>query len=221
MARITQRLLPPFILKTETMLLKHEFRFHETELEWMDCLPVVATLVTGRHVIIDYMTEQQLTETYCMIQEAAQHGDGYGIDEFDSEKDFRHEIEGSDCFAIVSKDSGELLAGLILAVSKFYRGMSGVCDPFIIVKRTERKQKLGEFCMRKAIEFSKKLGYMGMYVDTFSNNVAVQRIIEKIGGFQRVGFLPLGGRLQTGQLVGSVIYYRDLSPEKPKKPEDT
>ena len=169
------------------MLLKHEFRFHETELEWMDCLPVVATLVTGRHVIIDYMTEQQLTETYCMIQEAAQHGDGYGIDEFDSEKDFRREIEGSDCYAVICKESGDLLAGFILAVSKFYRGVSGVVDPFIIVKRSERNQKLGEFCMRKAIEFSKKLGYMGMYVDTFSNNVAVQRILEKIGDFQKFG----------------------------------
>jgi RimJ/RimL family protein N-acetyltransferase len=156
------------------------------------------------------MTEQQLTETYCMIQEAAQHGDGYGIDEFDSEKDFRRDIEGSDCFAVTCKESGELLAGFILAVSKFYRGVSAVVDPFIMVKRSERNQKLGEFCMRKAIDFSKNLGYIGMYVDTFSNNVAVQKIIDKIGDFQKVGFLPLGGKLYNGQLVGSVIYYRSL-----------
>ncbi|XP_062590073.1 uncharacterized protein LOC134251680 [Saccostrea cucullata] len=196
------------------MLLNQEgdkFIEKETSCDWiLSSLPMVTTLINGRHVIIDYMTDQQLTETYFMIQEAAQNGDGYGIDEFDSEKDFRREIEGSDCFAVTCKENGELLAGFILAESKFYRGVNGVVDPFIIVKRSERNQKLGEFCMRKAINFSKKLGYMGMYVDTFSNNIAVLRIIEKIGEFQKVGFLPLGGRLHNGELVGSVIYYRDL-----------
>ncbi|XP_062590064.1 uncharacterized protein LOC134251675 [Saccostrea cucullata] len=194
------------------MLLNQESPKFIERMTWINSLPMVATLINGRHVIIDFMTEQQLTETYCMIQEAAQHGDGYGIDEFDSEKDFRREIEGSDCFAVICKESGELLAGFILAVSKFYRGANGVVDPFIIVKRSERNQKLGEFCMRKAIAFSEKIGYMGMYVDTFSNNIAVRRIIEKIGDFQQVGFLPLGGKLKSGQLIGSVIYYRDLSP---------
>lgn len=176
-------------------------------------LPVVTSLPKGRPVIIDRMTERQLTETYCMIQEAAQHGDGYGIDEFDSETTFRHEIEGSDCFAIMCKENGEMLAGFILAVSKFYRGAAGVVDPFIIVKRSERNQKLGQFAMQKAVDFSKSLGYMGMYVDTFSNNLAIQRIIEKLEGFIKVGFLPLGGRLQNGTLVGSVIYYKDLTDE--------
>lgn len=193
------------------MLLNQEVsKFIEKEIPWISSLPMVTSLINGRHVIIDYMTQPQITETYCMIQEAAQNGDGYGIDEFDSEKDFRREIEGSDCYAVICKESGGLLAGFILAVSKFYRGVSGVVDPFIIVKRSERNQKLGEFCMRKAIEFSKKLGYMGMYVDTFSNNVAVQRILERIGDFQKVGFLPMGGKLHDGQLIGSVIYYRDL-----------
>jgi len=157
------------------------------------------------------MTDRQLTEAFCMIQLAAENGEGYGIDEFHSEKDFRREIEGSDCFAITCKESGDILAGFIIAVSKFYRGASGVADPFVIVKRSERQQKLGEFTMRKAVQFSRNLGYMAMYVDTFSNNSAVERILEKIGGFQRVGFLPLGGRLQNGQMVGSVIYYYDLN----------
>ena len=178
---------------------------------YLTCLPMVAELATGRHVIIDYMTESQVSETYDMIQDAAQNGEGYGIDEFESEDLFRREITGSDGFAITCKDSGEMIAGFIIAVSKFYRGNSGVADPFIIVKSSERQQRLGEFAMRHSIDFSKKLGYMAMYVDTFSNNMAIQRIVEKIGGFQRVGFLPLGGRLQSGELVGSVIYYKDLN----------
>ena len=191
------------------MLLKREESIVKDHI-YLNFLPEVASLHTGRAVIIDYMTESQLTQTYCMIQEAAQNGDGYGIDEFHSEEDFRREIDESDCFAVTCKESGELIAGFILAVSKFYRGAADVVDPFIIVKRSERNQKLGEFCMRKAIEYSRKLDYKGMYVDTFSNNIAVQRILEKIGTFAKVGFLPLGGKLQNGQLVGSVIYYMDL-----------
>lgn len=148
-----------------------------------------------------------------MIQEAAQHNDGYGIDEFLTEAAFRNEIVGSDCFAITCKSNGEMLAGFILAISKFYRGAAGVVDPFIIVKRSERNQRLGQFAFQKAVDFSKKLGYMGMYVDTFSNNVAIQRILEKLGGFTKVGMLPLGGRLKNGSFVGSVIYYKDLTED--------
>ncbi|XP_069106226.1 uncharacterized protein [Argopecten irradians] len=177
----------------------------------MNCLPMVGALQTGRAVIIDYMTDRQLTQTYCMIQEAAQNSEGYGMDEFDSEKDFRREIDGSDCFAIMCKESGDMIAAFIIAVSKFYRGPSGVADPFVIVKRSERQQRLGEFALRTAIDFSCRLGYVAMYVDTFSNNVAIQRIVEKIGGFSRVGFLPMGGRLNNGEMVGSLIYYRDLT----------
>jgi hypothetical protein len=55
-------------------------------------VPMVAKLRTGRSVIVDYMSDRQLTETYCMRQEAAQYGEGYGIDEFESEAEFRMDI---------------------------------------------------------------------------------------------------------------------------------
>jgi hypothetical protein len=105
-------------------------------------VPMVAKLRTGRSVIVDYMSDRQLTETYCMIQEAAQYGEGYGIDEFGSEAEFRMDIKNSDCFAITCKESGCLLASFIIAVSKFYRGHSAMADPFVIVKRSERQQSL-------------------------------------------------------------------------------
>ncbi|CAG2214719.1 uncharacterized protein [Mytilus edulis] len=170
-------------------------------------LPEMDTLATGRRVVIDYMTETELTKTYNMIQEAAKNGEGYGIDEFDSEKEFRKEIKGSHSFAIKCPDSGSFLAGVIIAVSKFYRGHGAIADPFVIVEKSERKQRLGEFALRKSLEFAKRLGYKGMYVDTFSNNVAMIKIIESIGGFEQVGCLPVGGKLQNGHVVGSVIFY--------------
>lgn len=174
-------------------------------------LPMAERLETGRHVIIDAMTDAQLAEIYLMIQDAAAHGNGFGIDEFVNEKSFRQEIHDSHCFAIICKESCDLIGGIILANSKFYRGSTTMVDPFIIIKRTERGQRLGEFAMRKAIEFSRCLGYVGMYVDTFSNNIGIIRILQKIGGFNQVGFLPVGGRLQNGKLIGSLIFHHDLS----------
>lgn len=174
-------------------------------------LPMVDTLATGKHVIIDYMTERQFSETYLMIQEAAERGNGFGVDEFLNENLFREELIGSDCFVITCKETGELLASFMLAVSKFYRGASSVVDPFIIVKSTARGQGLGLFAMLKAIDFSKRLGYEAMYVDTFTNNVALLHILKKIGGFQQVGLLPVGGKMKNGEIVGSVIFYMELS----------
>lgn len=184
-------------------------------------LPEIDTLCTGRRVIIDHMTESQLTETYNMIQEAAMYGEGYGIDEFNSEKEFREEIRGSDCFAIMCEHTKTLLASVIIAVSKFYRGHGSIADPFVIVKRTERRQRLGEFSMRLAIDFAKRLGYLGMYVDTFSNNSAIIKIIDHIGGFVQVGFLPIGGKLQNGSIVGSVIFYCNFADENNNCINDT
>ena len=91
----------------------------------------------------------------------------------------------------------------------------------MVVKRSERKQRLGEFALRKSIEFAKRLGYAGMYVDTFSNNIAIIKIIQNIGGFLQVGALPIGGKLQDGHIVGSVIFYKNFADENNNTTNDT
>ncbi|OWF43896.1 hypothetical protein KP79_PYT23767 [Mizuhopecten yessoensis] len=95
-------------------------------------LPMLTALQTGRAVIIDSMTDRQLTETYYMIQEAAKNCEGYGMDEYETEKDFRGKIDGSHCFVIMCKERGEMIAAIIIAASKFYRGPSEVADPLAI-----------------------------------------------------------------------------------------
>lgn len=177
----------------------------------MHTLPLTTQLPDGRPVTVDYMSDDQITATYNMIQLYAKDGEGFAIDEYLNEADFRDDIQTADCFSVVCQETGELLASIILAVSKFYRGSSGAVDPFVIVKKSERHKGIGKFVMKKVIEFSKLLGYMGIYVDTFCNNKAMQRILETVGGFAKVGYLPLGGKLKNGAVVGSYIYFRDLS----------
>lgn len=174
-------------------------------------LPLSTQLPDGREVVIDYMTSDQLTETYNLIQACAQDGHGFAVDEFPTEDEFRQDIKGGDNFAIMCDKSGEMIAGFILAISKFYRGSAGAVDPFLVVRKSERKRGIGEFIMNRVIEFAKYLNYQGIYVDTFSNNSALIRIVEKVGGFTKVGCLPLGGLMKNGNVVPSVIYYRDLA----------
>ncbi|KAK6167730.1 hypothetical protein SNE40_021692 [Patella caerulea] len=176
-------------------------------------VPLITSLPDGREVVVDFMTESQLSATFAMIQEAAKNSNGFGITEFSSEKVFRREIEGGYSFAITRKDSGELIAGFIIAISKFYRGTK-VADPFIIVKKSERRKGVGDFCLRTAVNFAADLEFIAMYVDCFSNNKGMTRIIEKHGGFARCGFLPMGGQLSDGTYVGSIIFYKDLRREE-------
>ncbi|XP_046351079.1 uncharacterized protein LOC124131680 isoform X1 [Haliotis rufescens] len=172
-------------------------------------LPHYTSLPDGRDIIIDTMTECHLKQVWHIVQEAAQNNDGFGADEFPTEDTFRDDIKGGSGFAILNKESGEMIAAFVLAISKYYRGQN-VVDPFVIVQRCERRRGIGELCFQLCVQYAGTLGYMGMYVDTFSSNTAMIKIIERSGGFQKVGYLPMGGRTKDGDIIGSFIYYRDL-----------
>lgn len=163
-----------------------------------------------KHVLlVDAMTEEQVSETYTMISCAAQNGQGFGVDEYNDEAEFRAEIEDGYRFAIMEKDSGEMVAAFILAVSKYSRGCP-TADPFIIVRSDQRGKGLGRTCMELCVELAGRLGFLGMYVDTFSNNTAMLTIIKSIQGLRQVGSLPMGGVMTDGSMVGTLIFYKDL-----------
>lgn len=172
-------------------------------------VPFSTTLVDGRHVLVDAMTDSQLHEAYLLVMDAAQEGQGFGADEYVDEKEFREDIQDGYQFAVMDKETGEMVAAFILAISKYSRGCL-TADPFIMVKKDQRGCRLGTFCMDLVVKFAKDLGFMGIYCDTFSNNQAMIRIIEGIPGFKQVGCLPMGGVLKDGGIVGTVIYYKDL-----------
>lgn len=172
-------------------------------------LPFVTSLRDDTCVLIDNMSDEQLTETYNMIQEASRHGQGFGVDEYRNEEHFRDEVEGGFNFAVMSKDSGDMIAAFIIAVSCYSRGCR-VADPFIIVRNDQRGKGLGDFCLRMCVDFARQLGFIGMYVDTFANNTPMVKIIERAGGFRQVGFLPAGGYMTDGSVVGSLVYYKDF-----------
>lgn len=175
-------------------------------------VPFVRSHTAGgkqRLLLVDAMTETQVTEMYHMICSASQRGQGFGVDEYENEAEFRAEVEDGFRFAVMDKDGGEMIAAFILAISKYSRGCL-VADPFIIVRDDQRGNGLGKLCMELAVDLAPSLGYLGMYVDTFSNNKAMIRIIESIPGLQKVGSLPMGGLMTDGEVVGTVIYYKDL-----------
>ncbi|RUS77583.1 hypothetical protein EGW08_014659, partial [Elysia chlorotica] len=145
-------------------------------------VPFTTSLVDGRHVLVDAMTDSQVHEAYLMVMEAAQDGQGFGADEYVDEKEFREEIQDGYQFAVMDKSTGEMVAAFILAISKYSRGCL-TADPFIMVKKGQRGCRLGTLCMELVVRFAKELG---------------------------VGCLPMGGVLKDGGIVGTVIYYKDL-----------
>lgn len=174
-------------------------------------LPIHATLPDGTHVTIDAMTDPQISDMYDLIISAAMSGNGFGVDEYPKEKDFRNEIKGGHNFIVCRKDCGKMVAAFSLIISKFYRGTDiKVVDPIIVVRRSERGRGIGELIFRHVVLFSKRLGFSGIYTDTFSNNVAMTKIIERAPGFQRVGHFPMGGKMPDGTLVGANLYFKDL-----------
>lgn len=150
-------------------------------------LPLLSQLPNNREIIIDWMSDDHMTETYELIQQCAEDGHGFGVDEFQNEEEFRDEIRESFCFVVIDERTKELIASFIMTSSKFYRGSPDAVDPYIIVRPNDRQKGIGEFCMRKVLEFSEILGYQGMYVDTFCNNLGMQKIISKLGGFIKCG----------------------------------
>ncbi|KAK7092138.1 uncharacterized protein [Littorina saxatilis] len=162
--------------------------------------------------LIDVMTDEQISQTYDMICAAAQRGQGFGVDEYSDESEFRADIDDGYRFVVIDKDDGEMVAAFILAISKYSRGCP-VADPFIIVKDNQRGRGLGKLCMDLCVDLAAKLGFMGMYVDTFSNNTAMLKIIKAVPGLQQVGCLPMGGVMTNGEMVGTVIFYKDLRPD--------
>ncbi|XP_025092100.1 uncharacterized protein LOC112562807 isoform X1 [Pomacea canaliculata] len=177
----------------------------------LSLVPFVTSLHDGTRVIIDTMTDAQLTQTYGLIHDAAQHGQGFGVDEYSDESEFRADVASGFHFAIMDKDGGDLLAAFILALSRYSRGCR-VADPFIIVRPDQRGRRLGELCLCMCEVFARHLGFMGMYVDTFANNTPMIKVIERIGGYRLVGALPAGGYMTDGSMVGSLVYYKDLRP---------
>lgn len=167
---------------------------------------------TTQTFLIDSMTDAQVSETYAMICAAAQCGQGFGLGEYANENEFRADIEDGYSFAVLDKDDGKMVAAFILAISKYSRGCA-VADPFIVVRDDQRGRGLGRLCMELCVELAARLQFMGMYVDTFSNNHAMLRIIRSVPGLKQVGCLPLGGVMKDGEVVGTLIFYKDLRPQ--------
>ncbi|XP_070208834.1 uncharacterized protein [Littorina saxatilis] len=181
-------------------------------------LPLHATLPNGCHVTVSTVTDYQVSEIFNLVQEAALRGEGYGVDEFPTEKDFLKEVqsENGKMFKICAQGSatGNPIAAFVIVDSKFYRGQGTVADSYIVVKREERMKGIGEFCMQMVMQISARLGYISIYCDTFKDNVAMRKIMDR-AGFQRFGFLPMSARMPDGSLKQSLVYYRELeSPVK-------
>ena len=66
-------------------------------------LPLHTSLPDGCPVTVDVASEQQVSQMYGLIQAAAILGEGYGVDEYPTEEDFRQEIRGGHTFVVTAR----------------------------------------------------------------------------------------------------------------------
>ncbi|XP_046576712.1 uncharacterized protein LOC124284640 isoform X2 [Haliotis rubra] len=172
-------------------------------------LPLTLTLPDGSDVIIDHLTDAQMTEMYAMIKDAAQHGEGYGMDEYLNEEGFRSEVGSGEKLAVMRRDTGELIAGVGNSIGHTCRTQV-VVEAFLVVKRSERGRKLGYLVLHLSILLARDFGYVGLLLNMVRNNTVMQKLSDYFG-FTRVGELPVSCLLPSGQLEGGLLYYLDVS----------
>ena len=69
-------------------------------------------------------------------------------------------------FAMMDKSSGDMVA-----FSQYSRGCHMAC-PYLVIKKSVRGSHLGNFCTHLGVKFARNIGFMGMYTDIFSDNLA-------------------------------------------------
>lgn len=171
-------------------------------------LPLTLTLPDGGDVVIDQLTDAHMTEMYAMIVDAAQHGEGYGMDEYLNEEGFRSELGTGQKLAIMRRDTGELIAGVGNSIGHTCRTQV-VVEAFLIVKRSERGRKLGYLILHLSILLARDYGYFGLLLNMVRNNTVMQKLSDYFG-FTRVGELPVSCLLPSGQFEGGLLYYLDV-----------
>ncbi|XP_071084163.1 uncharacterized protein [Haliotis cracherodii] len=171
-------------------------------------LPLTLTLPDGGDVTIDQLTDAHMTEMYAMIVDAAQHGEGYGMDEYLNEEGFRSELGTGQKLAIMRRDTGELIAGVGNSIGHTCRTQV-VVEAFLVVKRSERGRKLGYLILHLSILLARDYGYFGLLLNIVRNNTVMQKLSDYFG-FTRVGELPVSCLLPSGQFEGGLLYYLDV-----------
>lgn len=179
----------------------------------LDMLPMMTSLPSGRKVVVDHMTDRQITETYGMVEKDASNGLGFAVDEYVTEEDFRDEVCEGFGFVVLNEDKSELISAFFIIRSRFCRD-GRAADPIVIVREDQRGQKLGEFCSKLVMQFAPKLGFLCIYFDIFTNNKAMLHIVHKLEGLTRVGHLPYSGRLgDTGKIIGSDVFFYSFTKQ--------
>ncbi|KAI9934173.1 hypothetical protein MW887_005246 [Aspergillus wentii] len=95
-----------------------------------------------------------------------------------------------------------------------YPGRSShVCNGMFLVTDAARNRGVGRLMGEGYLDWAPRLGYTyAVFNLIYETNVASCRIWDSLG-FKRIGKVPGGGRLTSGEYVDAIIYGRDLNTE--------
>ncbi len=107
---------------------------------------------------------------------------------------------------------GEILGAYLLKPNFGGRG-AHVANATYMVKRSRRGRRLGHLLGTHSLEQARHAGYRGMQFNAVvSVNTAAVTLWQQLG-FERIGTVPEGFRLRSGEYVDLYIMYRALQED--------
>jgi len=173
--------------------------------------PVSYTSAGGVKVVIDYVSESEITEVYKLYQDAASKGQGYGADEFDGLEGFRKSFaEEGHAFLARDVNTGAILFTFSITSTVYCRSSNPVmADSYMLISPNNRGKSIGLDMVRITLKVMRDLGYKGVVSDTFLSNQAMFRLMHKIG-MNTVAYIPNGAKVQGIGWTDMVIMHRNL-----------
>ena len=152
----------------------------------------------------------EVLEAEKMMRSCAEKGDGFAIDEFDSNGHFNRKFFKSTDIVVAESNSGEIVACALMGASKLSRTKNSVlAHQYMAVKENYSGSGIGTALIDYTVETMKALGYKILISDTFMTNQKMLQILRTNKWVIR-GSLPYCGFIRGVGPVDSLLAYITL-----------
>ena len=147
---------------------------------------------------------------YDMLVDAANAGDGFGIDEYPTFALFNsHFLNSSTLLAVVRE--GDIIGAAVVGPSNLCRGdKPEVASVYIYLLHSFRGKGLGREMSDIIYKTLKDLGWKGILTQVLVTGNYPFQFLEKLG-YISVGFLPYSAYVKGLGWTNSAVYYKDFT----------
>ena len=180
----------------------------------LQSLPRTFTSSSGLKAMVDYLKEEDIPEVYGMFRKAASKEEGYSKDEFDTLETFQDIIiDHGHPLVVTDLQTSKIFAALTIVPNVMSRSVDPcLADCYMVIAEDYRNKGLGIHILSIVTQLQRELGYTGSLSDTVSENVAMNRLVEKLG-YSYVGCIPKAAEGTNGEMIHMIIMFLSLKNE--------